>query len=169
MTSAHCAPPSAAPGAGSAACGAFPFRLAPARARIARMVPCETSAAAAISRCESPSRGTGVDVAADYRFDPIDSQLVASTPRLARSRYPRQAGPVESPTRCPYDNEGRSAPAVASRPECGSSTPTAEVCHPWLQWRRTRRAISADVGLAAWLLDALQSGSRPGRRHAPLG
>jgi hypothetical protein len=54
MTSAHCAPPSAAPGAGSAACGAFPFRLAPARARIARMVPCETSAAAAISRCESP-------------------------------------------------------------------------------------------------------------------
>ena len=30
---------------------------------------------------------------------------------------------MESPTRCPYDNEGRSASAVASRPERGSSTP----------------------------------------------
>jgi hypothetical protein len=29
---------------------------------------------------------------------------------------------VESPTRCPYDNEGRSASAVASQPERGSST-----------------------------------------------
>ena len=34
--------------------------------------------------------------------------------------YPREAGPVES-TRCPCDNEGRSASAVASRPKRGSS------------------------------------------------
>jgi hypothetical protein len=39
-------------------------------------------------------------------------------------REARDVGPVESPTRCPYDNEGRSASAVASRPERGSSTPT---------------------------------------------
>ena len=32
---------------------------------------------------------------------------------------------VESPTRSLYDNEGRSASAVASRPEGGSSTPEA--------------------------------------------
>jgi hypothetical protein len=29
-----------------------------------------------------------------------------------------EQAPAESPTRCPYDNEGRS-PAVASRPERG--------------------------------------------------
>jgi hypothetical protein len=32
---------------------------------------------------------------------------------------------VESPARCPYDNEGRSASAVAGRPERGLSTPQA--------------------------------------------
>ncbi len=37
---------------------------------------------------------------------------------------PRGAGPVGSPTRCPYDHEGRSASAVASRSERGSFTPT---------------------------------------------
>jgi hypothetical protein len=41
---------------------------------------------------------------------------------MHESRFPRRAGPVESPTRCPYDNEGRSASAVASQPERGSST-----------------------------------------------
>ena len=35
---------------------------------------------------------------------------------VRRAWFPRRAGPVESPTRCPYDNEGRSAPAVATRP-----------------------------------------------------
>jgi hypothetical protein len=45
----------------SAACGAFPFGLAVARVRIARTVPCDTSAAAAISRCESPSRPAASD------------------------------------------------------------------------------------------------------------
>src|ERR1700727_630583 len=30
---------------------------------------------------------------------------------------------MESPTRCPQDNEGSSASAVASRPECGCFTP----------------------------------------------
>ena len=34
----------------------------------------------------------------------------------AETWMPRRAGPVESPTRCPYDNEGRSASAVESRP-----------------------------------------------------
>jgi hypothetical protein len=36
---------------------------------------------------------------------------------------PRRAGPGELPTRCLYDNEGRSASAVRSQPECGCSTP----------------------------------------------
>ena len=30
---------------------------------------------------------------------------------------------MESPTRCPYDNEGRCASVVASRPDSGPSTP----------------------------------------------
>ena len=38
---------------------------------------------------------------------------------------PRRAGPVELPTRCLYDNEGRSASAVRSQPACGCSTPNA--------------------------------------------
>jgi hypothetical protein len=37
--------------------------------------------------------------------------------RPRRASCPRRAGPVESPTRCPYDNEGRSALAVVSQPE----------------------------------------------------
>jgi hypothetical protein len=39
---------------------------------------------------------------------------------------PRRAGLVESSPRCAYDNEGRSASAVASQPELGSSTPVAQ-------------------------------------------
>jgi hypothetical protein len=41
--------------------------------------------------------------------------------RSQGTRVPRQAGSVELPTRCPYANEGRSAPAVPSRPERGCS------------------------------------------------
>jgi hypothetical protein len=54
----------------------------------------------------------------------------------AAPSLPRKAGPVESPTRCPYDNEGRSASAVASRRERGSSTSEAAA--------RQRRAILLD-------------------------
>ena len=32
------------------------------------------------------------------------------------ARFPRRAGPAASPTRCPYDDEGRSASAVERRP-----------------------------------------------------
>jgi hypothetical protein len=63
------------------------------------------------------------------------SQSRQNTRRQASSRHNRKvgirAGPVESPTRCPYDNEGRSASAVASRPECGSFTPVAVAAAPW--------------------------------------
>jgi hypothetical protein len=50
--------------------------------------------------------------------------------RLRDARFPRRAGPVESPTRCPCDNEGRSASAVASRREC-CSTPEAVISASW--------------------------------------
>src|SRR5450755_406978 len=49
----------------------------PAHSRIAS-ASADGRAFVACSRWSS--RGTGVDVAADYRFDPIDSQIVASTP-----------------------------------------------------------------------------------------
>jgi hypothetical protein len=49
--SAHDAPSSIAAAAAVTVCWSFPFRLALLRARIARTVPCETSAAVAMSRC----------------------------------------------------------------------------------------------------------------------
>jgi hypothetical protein len=46
-------------------------------------------------------------------------------PERRRARDPRVPGPVEPPRRCPWNHEGRSAPAVASGPERDSSTPEA--------------------------------------------
>jgi hypothetical protein len=48
------------------------------------------------------------------------------------SRWPRNSGPVESSTRCPSDNEGVSASAVASRPSVAPPPP----------WRRAGRVPS---------------------------
>ena len=56
--------------------------------------------------------------------DSVSDILAASTSQREPA-FRAQQGPWESPTRCPYDNEGRSASAVASRPERGSSTPGA--------------------------------------------
>jgi hypothetical protein len=50
------APPSALCPPSLATVCSPPFALGVARATIARTVPCDTSAALAISRCESPSR-----------------------------------------------------------------------------------------------------------------
>src|SRR5205823_803126 len=64
-------------------------------------------------------------VAAMYRDtnDAGVSPVRGRVPRIRQLRNPRRAGPVESPTRCPYDNEGRCASVVASRPDSGPSTP----------------------------------------------
>src|ERR1035437_1732765 len=79
--------------------------------------------------CTRERKGAG-------RSDPGKSRSRRQTPD------PRQAGPVESPTRCPYDNEGRSVSAVASRPERGSSTPigAAQRRRPAWPLQRQRRS-----------------------------
>jgi hypothetical protein len=69
----------------------------------------------------------------------------------AETWMPRRAGPVESPTRCPYDNEGRSASAVESRPS---------VAAPRLERPRRRRYRFAQI----WVVVARLAGSPVARR-----
>ena len=97
----------------------------------------------------------------------------------ARARVPRVAGPVESPTRCPYDNEGRSASATTSRPDGGSSTPVAVATCSWplccstgsveeVVEARSWRDQAPDVAARAMRAARLRGPSRPGVRAAGI-
>ena len=102
--------------------------------------------------------------------------LTASGGRWAsatRTCYPRRAGPGKSPTRCPFDNEGGSASAVASRPERGSSTPGAAVAGvdavvTALVLAASRRAVS-DSRLDRTRSTATRNVSACGEERDPTG
>ena len=77
-------------------------------------------------------RSTGADDCSPFHCEsrPGSSATSASTRALARilqargssrPRVPRVAGPVESPTRCPCDSEGRSASASRAGPSVPAS------------------------------------------------
>jgi hypothetical protein len=60
-------------------------------------------------------------------------------PTLCAGCFPREGGPTRRLTRCVYDNEGRCACGIASRPERDSST-------PWLSDKPRWSATSCAFG-----------------------
>ena len=69
----------------------------------------------ASKRREPPPR-----LSAERASQPLPSAPM-TPPSRSKRRYPRLAGPVESPTRRSCDKEGRSAPPVPSRPGVAAS------------------------------------------------
>ena len=80
---------------------------------------------------------------------------------------PRRTRPVKSPTRCPYDNEGRSV----GRRERGFSTPIPVTAAVWPFYSTTGGAVLLEVGHAALapasrVTSAWRGSDSPGR-HCP--
>ncbi len=90
-------------------------------------------AVAALARdlldCRSTRVGGGV----------VRSSAATSDSSDAGAPYPRTAGPVESPTSCPCDNEGRSGSAAVSRPDGGWALRLSENLTPGSRCRPIRR------------------------------